>query len=47
MQYELEIETAAGTVRLALDDLDLTGKTASLFAFLQKCAGPISLKDWK
>jgi hypothetical protein len=43
IQYEIEVETASGTVRVELDDLDLPDKAASLVAFLQEHARPMPL----
>ena len=43
IQYEIEIESVSGTVRLDLDDLDLPEKVAPLVAFLQRHARPVPL----
>ena len=43
IQYEIEIESASGTARFALDDLDLTDRVAPLVAFLQQHARPMPL----
>lgn len=43
MQYEITIESASGTIRADLTDLDLDDKLEPLVAFLQKRAGPMPL----
>ena len=43
MQYEITIESASGTTRADLTDLDLDDKAEPLVAFLQKRAGPMPL----
>ena len=43
MQYEITIESASGTIRADLTDLDLDDKTEPLVTFLQKRAGPVAL----
>ncbi len=41
--YEVEIESAAGTARFELDDLDLPPEVAPLVTFLQKHSRPMPL----
>ena len=43
MQFEITIESASGTIRADLTDLDLDDKTEPLVTFLQKRAGPVAL----
>ena len=43
MQYEITIESTAGTIRADLTDLDLDDKVEPLVAFLQTRAGPMPL----
>ena len=43
MQYEITIESASGTTRADLTDLDLDDKLEPLMAFLQKRSGPMPL----
>jgi hypothetical protein len=41
MQYDLEIETSAGTTHVVLTDDDLNDKTEPLIRFLQKQSKPM------
>jgi Emfourin len=43
IKYEIEIESASGTARFELDDLDLSENVALLVAFLLKHARPMPL----
>ena len=43
IKYEIEIESASGTTRFELDDLNLSENVELLVAFLQKHARPMPL----
>jgi hypothetical protein len=47
IQYELDIETSAGTEHFVFDDSDLPEKVAPLVEFLQERAGPMPLDGGK